>query len=179
MSIKILTSTLIDLNTFCQNPIVSLEEADKGILAILENNKPVMYAVTPKRLANLIKLEKLIIKPNDLVVNNNYKHLNNKHIFKPIGKYAMYNGWKPDIDFINKAAIWGITIKKPITESELAMFISYWLAEGSIYHHIQWQQKLARNLQTSRLYDNKIEKKHDIDKKILKVYHKIPKGFRG
>ncbi|STU57412.1 primosomal protein I [Klebsiella pneumoniae subsp. ozaenae] len=45
---------------------------------------------------------------------------------------------------------WGIALSQPVTPEELAAFVAYWQAEGKVFHHVQWQQKLARSVQISR-----------------------------
>ena len=59
-------------------------------------------------------------------------------------------GWQPDADFQRQAAIWGVALSEPVTPAELAAFVAYWQAEGRLFHHVQWQQKLARSVQMNR-----------------------------
>ncbi|MCA6954680.1 DnaT-like ssDNA-binding domain-containing protein [Pectobacterium polaris] len=64
----------------------------------------------------------------------------------PIGKFTLYDGWMPSPDFQQRAALWGRVIagQPPgYTQQELAAFTSYWVAEGKIFNHVQWEQKLA------------------------------------
>jgi patatin-like phospholipase/acyl hydrolase len=61
-----------------------------------------------------------------------------------MGKFALYAGWQPDADFQRQAALWGIALTQPATPEELAAFTAWWQAEGKVFTHIQWQQKLAR-----------------------------------
>ncbi|WP_455565897.1 DnaT-like ssDNA-binding domain-containing protein [Pectobacterium jejuense] len=64
----------------------------------------------------------------------------------PIGKFTLYDGWMPSPDFQQRAALWGRVISGPspgYTPQELAAFTSYWVAEGKIFNHVQWEQKLA------------------------------------
>ncbi|KGA39161.1 hypothetical protein KU75_24275 [Pectobacterium odoriferum] len=77
----------------------------------------------------------------------------------PIGKFTLYDGWMPSPDFQQRAALWGRAISGPspgYTQQELAAFTSYWVAEGKILNHVQWEQKLAdsvlyeRRQQTTR-----------------------------
>ncbi|PPI88346.1 primosomal protein DnaT [Candidatus Pantoea edessiphila] len=178
MPTKILSSTIISLSSFCQNPVNSLRKSEKGILTILKNYHPVMYAITPKRLAELLNLEAMSKQNNNMLIDNNFNNYKiNSDIYTPIGKYAMYDGWKPDNDFIRQAAIWGITLNKPVTSAELSIFISYWNAEGSLFHHVQWQQKLARSLQISRANNFDKQKNHIIQ--LTNQNLNIPEGFRG
>ena len=62
------------------------------------------------------------------------------------GKFTMYQGWRPDDDFLLKAAQWGTVMTEPPPETELAEFVTYWQAEGKAFHHVQWEQKFAQNL---------------------------------
>ncbi|MDY4387865.1 DnaT-like ssDNA-binding domain-containing protein [Pectobacterium aroidearum] len=64
----------------------------------------------------------------------------------PIGKFTLYDGWMPSPDFQQRAALWGRAISGPspgYTQQELAAFTSYWVAEGKIFNHVQWEQKFA------------------------------------
>ncbi|PPI87652.1 primosomal protein DnaT [Candidatus Pantoea edessiphila] len=175
---KILSSRIISLDAFCQNPVSSLKENDKGILTILKNYTPVMYAITPERLAQLLTIEAISKQNNNILIDNNFINDTTKiNMYTPIGKYAMYNGWKPDSDFIRQAAIWGVHLNKPITDAELSIFISYWHAEGSLFHHVQWQQKFARNLKMSR--ESNYDKSKNHITTLSNSSLNIPEGFRG
>lgn len=94
------------------------------------------------------------------------------------GKFVMGPGWKPGDDFLKCAALWGITLKKPVTDCELAEFITYWKAEGKAFHHEQWQQKLARSVQQSRAKPAAQPQRRDVNN-IPEPDNEIPKGFRG
>lgn len=173
---KILSSTCIDIKSFCYNFDAALINSVQGITALTNENKIIMYAVTPKRLEQLLKLEKSIPNPVDIhTVKKNNK--NSLSVFShPIGKFKMYDTWKPDVDFLKLAAIWGIPLYSSVTSSELASFISYWKAEERIFYHIQWQQKLARNVQLNRI-NNKLYLKNINNFNEPDPY--IPDGFRG
>lgn len=94
-----------------------------------------------------------------------------------LGKFQMRDDWKPDQQFIQRAALWGVNLKKDITPFELADFITYWKAEGKAFHHDQWQQKLARSVQQSRARPV-IKQPHDVNR-ISEPDNVIPPGFRG
>jgi DNA replication protein DnaT len=163
---KILISDNVNLDLFCKNPIKMLEISNTGAVAILQNNAPVFYAITPSF------FEKIF----DIKYNLSYKNTKKQNIDK---KFAMHPQWTPDKDFIRQAALWGILLTEEILESELACFISYWQAEGCFFYHIQWQQKLARSLEKSRSLNNyTLQKKRDITY-IPKPDQTIPNGFRG
>jgi|GEM_PF-710869 len=68
----------------------------------------------------------------------------------PEGKFVMYQGWRPDDDFLLKAAQWGLVLTEPPPESTLAEFVTYWEAEGKIFHHVQWEQKFAQALKRNQ-----------------------------
>ncbi|HFQ8725628.1 TPA: DnaT-like ssDNA-binding domain-containing protein [Enterobacter kobei] len=93
------------------------------------------------------------------------------------GKFQMRDNWKPDPQFIQRAALWGITLKTDITPFELAEFITYWKAEGKAFHHDQWQQKLARSVQQSRARPV-AQQRRDIND-VPEPDKAIPQGFRG
>ncbi|RWT65429.1 Pyocin large subunit [Enterobacter cloacae] len=94
------------------------------------------------------------------------------------GKFQMHDNWKPDQQFIQRAALWGITLKTDITPFELADFITYWKAEGKAFHHDQWQQKLARSVQQSRARPVAQQQRRDIND-VPEPDKAIPQGFRG
>lgn len=94
------------------------------------------------------------------------------------GKFQMHDNWKPDPQFIQRAALWGITLKTDITPFELADFITYWKAEGKSFHHDQWQQKLARSVQQSRARPLAQQQRRDIND-VPEPDKAIPQGFRG
>ena len=94
------------------------------------------------------------------------------------GKFQMRDNWKPDPQFIQRAALWGITLKTDITPFELAEFITYWKAEGKAFHHDQWQQKLARSVQQSRVRPVAQQQRRDIND-VPEPDKAIPQGFRG
>lgn len=94
------------------------------------------------------------------------------------GKFQMHDNWKPDPQFIQRAALWGITLKTDITPFELAEFITYWKAEGKAFHHDQWQQKLARSVQQSRARPVSQQQRRDIND-VPEPDKAIPQGFRG
>jgi len=172
MSIKILVPTATNLANFKKDPVSALSAAKEGALAIFQNNIPIMYAVTPSLLNKLFSINNLFQEQNK---NNIKKNTSLKK--NPIGKFPMYQEWTPDLDFLKQAAIWGIILHEPISHSELALFISYWQAEGRFFHHIQWQQKLARSVQQNRML-NIMYKKRDIND-LPKPDQNIPEGFRG
>ncbi|RYA93778.1 DnaT-like ssDNA-binding domain-containing protein, partial [Enterobacter cloacae complex sp. 742-ADZ3-9B] len=96
----------------------------------------------------------------------------------PMGKFAMYAGWQPDADFQRLAALWGIALSQPVTPEELAAFVAYWQAEGKVFHHVQWQQKLARSVQQSRARLVAQQHRRDIND-VPEPDKAIPQGFRG
>ncbi|MXP67635.1 primosomal protein DnaT [Pantoea sp. Aalb] len=177
MLVKVLTSTLVGIDNFCQDPLTSMLKADNGTLAILCHNIPAFYAITPQRLANLLALESNFIQKNNIFLNKNIFKRQNTENFASVGKFSMYQGWHPDIDFQRQAAVWGITLKEPVTTNELAAFITYWEAEGCLFHHVQWQQKLARHVQMNRIINSGYFKR-DITQ-ISNTDYDIPDGFRG
>lgn len=95
-----------------------------------------------------------------------------------LGKFQMHDNWKPDPQFIQRAALWGINLKADITPFELADFITYWKAEGKAFHHDQWQQKLARSVQQSRVRPGSQQQRRDIND-VPEPDKAIPHGFRG
>lgn len=94
------------------------------------------------------------------------------------GKFQMHDNWKPEPEFTQRAALWGIVMSKPVTDCELADFITYWKAEGKAFHHDQWQQKLARSVQQSRARPAARQPQRDINA-VPEPDRAIPEGFRG
>lgn len=181
MSVKILTSTVIGLDAFCQDPVNALATVNEGALAVFNNNMPVLYAVTPERLAQLLALEESArLPPSDVTLEQPFYQdalPPQTAIATPLGKFAMYRGWRPDKDFLRQAAIWGVALTAPITTAELASFVDYWQAEGRLYHHVQWQQKLARSVQQGRMgLGGKL--RPDVNQ-LPEPDQSIPDGFRG
>lgn len=162
---KTVLSTSITLDLFCKKPIQVIESSNNGIIAVLKNNTPIFYAVTPYCLKKLFDVEYTLQS----------EKIKKEKITK---KFPMHRNWKPDKDFIHQSALWGIILTKETSESELACFISYWEAEGCFFHHIQWQQKLARSVQKSRSLNFSSQKKRDITH-IPIPDKKTPDGFRG
>lgn len=177
MSVKILSSTLVGLDGFCQEPLTTLQQADNGTLAVLHNNAPAFYALTPQRLAHLLALEAATQQPSDVALDDSLFHSEAAPLPVPAGKFAMYPGWQPDGDFQRQAAIWGVALSEPVTPAELAAFVAYWQAEGRLFHHVQWQQKLARSVQMNRAA-NGGQPKRDVTQ-VSNTDYDIPDGFRG
>ncbi|WP_017349329.1 primosomal protein DnaT [Pantoea sp. A4] len=177
MAVKILTSTLIGLDQFRQDPVAALQHAEQGTLAVLEQYAPVMYAITPERLAQLLALEAAAQQPNDVMLDESLFSPESAPVAIPAGKFAMYPQWQPDADFERQAAIWGIALSEPLTATELAGFTAYWQAEGRLFHHVQWQQKLARSVQMQRATQGG-QPKRDITR-ITDPDRTTPDGFRG
>ena len=180
MSVKILTSTVIGLEAFRQDPVGALSSAEAGAVAVFDNNAPVLYAVSPDRLAQLLALEAAARQPqSDVSLDEQLYHdpLTLAAAPVPGGKFMMYAGWRPDADFQRQAAVWGIALSEPVTPAELAAFITWWQADGRPFHHVQWQQKLARSVQQSRAV-NGVRAQRDINQ-LPEPDHTIPDGFRG
>lgn len=181
MPVKLLSSTIIGLNEFSQDPLSALQGAERGTLAVFNNNAPVMYALTAGRLAELLAAEAALKHPTDVALDDQFFEPSAAAIppvFRaPAGKFPMYNGWQPDADFLRQAAVWGIALNEPVSEEELAAFTAYWQAEGRVFHHIQWQQKLARSLQTGRV--NKYGQTRRDLTEVAEPDRQTPSGFRG
>lgn len=181
MSIKVLASNLIGLEAFCNDPVSALASADRGTIAILDSNQPVFYAVTPERLEQLLAYEAGSVRSHsDVSVDEelfDFDIDSNDGIAIPSGKYRMYDGWKPDNDFLRLASVWGVILTSAITPAELASFIDYWKAEGKFFYHTQWLQKLARSVQQGRLRESS-QVKRDLNQ-TPEPDREIPDGFRG
>ncbi|MED8164534.1 DnaT-like ssDNA-binding domain-containing protein [Escherichia coli] len=68
-------------------------------------------------------------------------------IGEPIGKFTMHENWQPSDDFVMRARMWGHAIPADgYKKSDLIEFITYWMAEGNVMQHVQWEQKFARLL---------------------------------
>lgn len=179
MSSKILTSDIIDFDAFYHNPREAIAQTAQGTVAVFEQNAPVFYALSAERLAVLLSLEaRLATPPSDVMLEALFfeETAFPAPVAAPPGKFAMYPGWQPDADFQRIAALWGTTLTHTVTPEELSSFIAYWQAEGKVFHHIQWQQKLARSLQIGRQQQR--VQAHDINT-IGNPDYNVFKGFRG
>ena len=180
MSSRILTPDVIGIDAFHDNPQGALARAENGALAVFKDNAPAFYAVTPARMAELMELEARLNAPqSDVALEDQlFNELTTQAAIVPVplGKFAMYPAWKPDADF-QRMALWGINLIQPVTDEELATFISYWQAEGKVFHHVQWQQKLARSVQISRASNNGAPRR-DVNS-VPQPDNSIPDGFRG
>jgi len=179
MSSRILTTSVAGIDAFMRDPRGVLTHAENGTIAIFADNAPAFYAITPERLAQLLDLEARLSRPaSDVTLETPFfEEPVNAPIAVPMGKFALYPGWQPDPDFQRQAALWGIALTQPVTAEELAAFVAYWQAEGKVFHHVQWQQKLARSVQINRA-SNGGQSKRDINA-FSQPDTQIPHGFRG
>ena len=181
MSSRVLTADIVDINAFRGDHDHALEKAERGAVAVFENNAPAFYAVTPERMAELLAKEAQLAAPQTDVVLDAQLYEEFADPAQPVpapgGKFRMYLGWQPDADFQRMAALWGIPLSQPVTAQELASFVAYWQAEGKMFHHIQWQQKLARSIQMNRATFTSSARR-DVNA-IPQPDDQIPDGFRG
>ena len=179
MSSRILTTSIAGIDAFMRDPRGVLTHAEGGSVAVFADNAPAFYAITPERLAQLLEIEAQLSRPaSDITLDNQFfDEPVNVPVTVPMGKFALYAGWQPDVDFQRQAALWGIALSQPVTPEELAAFVAYWQAEGKVFHHVQWQQKLARSVQISRA-SNGGQPKRDVNSVSEPDSH-IPRGFRG
>ena len=161
MSSRVLTPDVVGIDALVHDHQTVLAKAEGGVVAVFANNAPAFYAVTPARLAELLALEEKLARPGSDVALDD----------------QMYPDWQPDADFIRLAALWGVALREPVTTEELASFIAYWQAEGKVFHHVQWQQKLARSLQIGRASNGGLPKR-DVNT-VSEPDSQIPPGFRG
>jgi len=179
MSSRLLTTSVAGIDAFMRDPRGILTKADGGTLAVFADNAPAFYAITPERLAQLLDIEARLSRPvSDVALDTQFfEEPTSAPVAVPMGKFAMYSGWQPDADFQRQAALWGIALTQTATPEELAAFVAYWQAEGKVFHHVQWQQKLARSIQINRA-SNGGQPKRDINT-ISEPDNQIPPGFRG
>lgn len=174
-----LTPDVVGIDALVHDHQTVLAKAEGGVVAVFANNAPAFYAVTPARLAELLALEEKLARPgSDVALDDQlYQEPQAAPVAVPMGKFAMYPDWQPDADFIRLAALWGVALREPVTTEELASFIAYWQAEGKVFHHVQWQQKLARSLQIGRASNGGLPKR-DVNT-VSEPDSQIPPGFRG
>ena len=184
MSSRVLTPDVVGIDALVHDHQTVLAKAEGGVVAVFANNAPAFYAVTPARLAELLALEEKLRRENLAeaqrilyVAMTRPKEPQAAPVAVPMGKFAMYPDWQPDADFIRLAALWGVALREPVTTEELASFIAYWQAEGKVFHHVQWQQKLARSLQIGRASNGGLPKR-DVNT-VSEPDSQIPPGFRG
>lgn len=72
-------------------------------------------------------------------------------IGEPLGKFTMHENWQPSDDFVMRARMWGHALPADgYKKTDLAEFVTYWMAEGNVMQHVQWEQKFARLLTNRR-----------------------------
>ena len=179
MSSRVLTPDVVGIDALVHDHQTVLAKAEGGMVAVFANNAPAFYAVTPARLAELLALEEKLARPgSDIALDDQlYQEPQTAPVAVPMGKFAMYPDWRPDADFTRQAALWGVALREPATAEELASFIAYWQADGTVCHHAQWQQKLSRSLQIGRA-SNGGPAKRDVNT-VSEPDSQIPPGFRG
>ena len=179
MSSRILTPDVIGIDALLHDHQTVLAKSEGGAVAVFANNAPAFYALTPARLAQLLALEEKLARPGSEVALDAqfYEEPQPVPVAVPMGKFAMYPDWQPDDDFQRQAALWGVALREPVTAEELASFVTYWQAEGKVFHHVQWQQKLARSVQIGRASNGGLPKR-DVNT-VSEPDNQIPPGFRG
>lgn len=179
MSSRVLTSSVIGIDALLRDPEGVLKNADNGAIAVFANNAPAFYALTPERLEQLLALEANLARPgSDVTLDGQFfDEPVAAPVAVPMGKFPMYADWRPDEDFQRMAALWGIALTQPVSPEELAAFTAYWQAEGKVFHHVQWQQKLARSVQMGRA-SNGGQPRRDLNS-LSEPDSQIPPGFRG
>ncbi|QCI26579.1 primosomal protein DnaI [Buchnera aphidicola (Thelaxes californica)] len=184
MSFRAFTSFYTTLKQFSKNPVQSLKNTPSEVLAILEQKDVMMYVITPNLMKKLFCIHNNKLDNQKITVLENYfkkfayQKKNQKHnndYYEE--KFSMYDNWKPDDNFLDQALIWGIKLQEKPTCEELSAFKSYWKAEGRFFYHVQWQQKLARSLITSRTMNSRLFYKRDINE-LPMPDKKVPIGFR-
>lgn len=152
---------MISLEALCSDP---LTVSGRPLVKVVHRRQVMFYLLSPEHYQGLMR--------------NGNKNADPPPVH-PCGKFAMYHGWTPDDDFIRQAGLWGIVLTLPLSATELAAFTSYWQAEGKLFHHVQWMQKLARSVQVSRgMSTPKTGGKRDITQ-ISEPDQTVPDGFRG
>ncbi|QLO37338.1 helix-turn-helix domain-containing protein [Klebsiella sp. RHBSTW-00484] len=139
-----------------ENGVVIEEKApENGIVSSTQNNQTIPFFPSndPKNGIRNLPEEPKDITPTDsgMVRPDFPDYPNQPGVYfgdaQPFGKFAMYQGWKPSADFPRQATLWGMPLKPGLNlPAELSSFISYWQAEGKVFHLVQWEQKLARHL---------------------------------
>ncbi|BGI51264.1 MAG: hypothetical protein BucCj_0200 [Buchnera aphidicola (Ceratovacuna japonica)] len=174
MSVKKSNILNVSIENFLKNPLKFLKKTKKKTILISKKNNSKVYILSKKltkKKFNEIKKYKKNNCTNNFNKIMSIEELNKKN--KIENKFSMHDNWKPDKNFIKRAAIWGIKIEKNVSKNELKSFIDYWKLEGRFLHDIQWQQKLAYSLNVTRskkyIYNNK---------EICKKDNFIPDGFR-
>ncbi|HII0120054.1 TPA: DnaT-like ssDNA-binding domain-containing protein [Klebsiella variicola] len=139
-----------------ENGVVIAEKPpENGIVPSTKNNQTIPFFPSndPKNgIRNLPKEPKDITPTHSGMVRPDFPDYPNQpgvdfgHV-QSFGKFAMYQEWKPSADFPRQATLWGMPLKRGLNlPAELSSFISYWQAEGKVFHQVQWEQKLARHL---------------------------------
>ncbi|HCD2824017.1 TPA: helix-turn-helix domain-containing protein [Klebsiella pneumoniae] len=149
-----------------ENGVVIAEKpTENGIVPSTKNNQTIPFFPSndPKNgIRNLPEEPKDITPTHSGMVRPDFPDYPNQpgvysgHA-QSFGKFAMYQGWKPSVDFPRQATLWGMPLKPGLNlPAELSSFISYWQAEGKVFHQVQWEQKLARHLNRAEVRQIKL-----------------------
>lgn len=157
-----LTNDVIEIAELIADPWVAFARALKNPVRVLDADAPVGWLVSDKNMAAMAPPA----SPSTGIPG------------VPPGRYALYPGWHPGERFVRTAALWGIALSGEPTVEELAAFVGYWQAEGKLFHHVQWQQKLARSLMVTRSRPAPVPIRRDVNC-ISAPDNTTPDGFRG
>lgn len=100
----------------------------------------------------------------------------------PMGKFPIANDWTPQPEFSRRATLWGKNLgdEPGYSPEELQQFRDYWVCDGRVKHHQQWEMAFADSLLRSR---GRIQlagsaTTRDVNR-ISEPDSTIPPGFRG
>ncbi len=131
-------------------------------------------------LAELLALEEKLARPgSDVALDDQlYQEPQAAPVAVPMGEIRHVSGLATRCRLYPPWRLYGgVALREPVTTEELASFIAYWQAEGKVFHHVQWQQKLARSLQIGRASNGGLPKR-DVNT-VSEPDSQIPPGFRG
>lgn len=101
----------------------------------------------------------------------------------PIGKFPITNDWTPLPDFARRATLWGKNIgdEPGYSPEELQQFRDYWVCDGRVKHHQQWEMAFADSLLQSRgrVQRSSPSASRSTGFAVSKPDNTIPPGFRG
>lgn len=100
----------------------------------------------------------------------------------PMGKFPITNDWSPQPEFARRATLWGknLGVEPGYTAEELQQFRDYWVCDGRVKHHQQWEMAFANSLLQSRGRIQRVSPATARDVNRIPVPdNTIPPGFRG
>jgi DNA replication protein DnaT len=155
MSSRILTTSIAGIDAFMRDPRGVLTHAEGGTVAFLpttrrrftQSRRNVWHSFW--RLKRNCHARRAISR---WITSSLMSRLTPRD--RSDGKICPVRGLAAGCRFSAAGRAVGHCANPAATAEELAAFTAWWQAEGKVFTHIQWQQKLARHLQITRASNN-------------------------